>query len=99
LANTRLSPSAMTRRQDELDNVKDTSHIHWLAGELDHVEETILGRMTDLAVTLDENTSQVAQNNKEQASTRQRMTWLALTTSLTILVGVIVASITAIAIT
>jgi hypothetical protein len=79
----------MSPRQRELGSVNAEFHTVWLAGQVDEVEDKLLGRMTDLAAALEANTKQVSENTTAQNETRQRFTWLALSISITILTTVL----------
>ena len=84
-----MSGDGLTRRQRELQQVAETHHTVWLAGQIDEVEDQVLVKITGLSDALDHNTAVVEQNTREQVETRQRFTWLALTVALTVLTGVI----------
>jgi hypothetical protein len=79
----------MSPRQRELSTVSPDFHSVWLAGQVDEVEDKLLGQMLTLAAALEANTRQVSENTVAQNETRQRFTWLALSISVTILTTVI----------
>lgn len=79
----------LTPRQRELAQVSEHNHTSWLAGQIDEVEDKLLSRLSELAAALERNTSQVEANTKEQVETRQRFTWLALMTAVTVLTTVL----------
>jgi len=79
----------MSPRQRELSAVNAEFHTVWLAGQVDEVEDKLLGQMLTLAAALEANTRQVGENTKAQNETRQRFTWLALSISVTILTTVV----------
>ena len=79
----------LTPRQREILQVNPDHQVVWVAGQVDEVEDKLLGKMGELASALDSNTAQVAANTAEQIETRQRFTWLALTIAITVLTTVI----------